>query len=574
MRAGQTHQPLSYDIRLPDEAQAEALRLLDASRQVVNAALLALWPQLDDFMSEHAGPAWKQVVTMMGSPTPHGDRQWRCEAETVGRLMRGQAERKQVFHTILPMLTDGFIRPKTEKRSAGKDRKAMKEAITALLKTFEDDDTAFVTLQNVVEQCCNFFLVRGYFPTTYEELQPVPLLKVGMLTYAGDDGPKMGQSYRLSLDRDAGTASLLFRFPDEMGTWQWRNTPTILTLPRIVQERLQGGSRLAPTLREHVRPDGSQIAVLDFIVQTPKAPLPDWSTMERVLGFDWGVHGLITAVVLDGEGRQVSRPFFLSTGGIDGHQARTRRQIDELKAKREQVPSDDPRRWPYEREIACCWRLYEARNRELAHLAANVLLLLATAFGCSLISGESLKTLKSTGRGRGVRGRWRNWRNNTTIRGEIWHILRYKSHLAGIRFRSERPRGTSHTCPRCGQPAETYRSPRLEHRTRPVQWGRWLVCSHCSYSADRDYAAAINIARLGAAYLAQMQATTKAHASSVTDPLVKPSPYIAGGAVLLLPPPTLRSRSHKGGIISYPGWHHSVTLRSSYATPILLRLCG
>jgi putative transposase len=108
MCAGQRHQPLSYDIRLPDEAQAEALRLLDASRQVVNAALLALWPQLDDFMSEHAGPAWKQVVTMMESPTPHGDRQWRCEAETVGRLMRGQAERKQIFHTILPILTDGF----------------------------------------------------------------------------------------------------------------------------------------------------------------------------------------------------------------------------------------------------------------------------------------------------------------------------------------------------------------------------------------------------------------------------------------------------------------------------------
>jgi putative transposase len=574
MHAGQRQQPLSYDIRLPDEAQAEALRLLDASRQVVNAALFALWPQLDDFMSEHTGPAWKQVVTMMESPTPHGDRQWRCEAETVGRLMRGQAERKQIFHTILPILTDGFIRPKTEKRSAGKDHKAMKEAITALLKTLGDDDTIFVTLQNVVEQCCNFFLARGYFPTTYEELQPVPLLKVGMLTYAGDDGPKLGQSYRLSLDLDAGTASLLFRFPDEMGTWQWRNTPTILTLPSMVQKRLQEGSRLAPTLREHVRPDGSRIAVLDFIVQMPKAALPDWSTMGRVLGFDWGVHGLITAVVLDSEGRQVSRPFFLSTGGIDGHQARTRRQIDELKAKREQLPSDDPRRWPYEWEIARCWRLYEARNRELAHLAANVLLLLATAFGCSLISGESLKTLKSTGRGRGVRGRWRNWRNNTTIRGEIWHILRYKSHLAGIRFRSERPRGTSHTCPRCGKPAETYRSPRLEHRTEPVPWGRWLVCSHCSYSADRDYAAAINIARLGAAYLAQMQATNKAHAFSVTDPSVKPSPYSAGGAVLLLPPPTLRSRSHEGGNISYPGWHHSVTLRSSYATPILLRLCG
>ncbi len=573
MSNGRNLQPLSYDLRLPDEAQADALRLLDASRQVINAALVALWPRLDEFQGEQTGPAWKQVVAMMDSPSAHGDRQWRCEAETVGRLMRGQAARKQVFQSVLPILTDGFIRPKTEKREASKNRKSIREATTALQKTLEDD-AAFVTLQNVVEQCCNFFLKEGRFPTTYEQMQSIPLLTVGMLTYAGDDGPRLGQSYRLSLDLEAGTASLLFRFPDEAGVWQWRKTPTLLVLSQIVQNRLKQGSRMAPTLREHICPDGSKIAVLDFIVQVPKAPLPDWETIERIIGFDWGVHGLITAVVLDAQGNQVSRPFFLQTSGIDGHQARTRRQIDQLKARRETLPANDPRREFYEQEIARCWRIYEARNQELGHLAANVLLLLATTFGCSLICGESLKTLKSTGRGKGVRGKWRNWRNNTTIRSAIWHILRYKSHLAGIRFRSERPRGTSHTCPRCGQPAETYRSPRLHHRSEPIKWGRWLVCSHCSYSADRDYAAAVNIARLGAAYLAHIQATTKAHAFSVTDSSVKPSPYMAEGAVLLLPPPTPRSRSHPGGKISYPGWSNSVTLRSSYATSILLRLCG
>jgi len=574
MPTGRNLQPLSYDLRLPDEAQADALRLLDASKRIVNAALIALWPRLDEFMSDQTGPAWKQVVAMIDSPDRHGDRQWRCEAETVGRLLRGQAERKQVFGLIQPILTDGFIRPKTDKRPAGKNRGTIREAITALHKTLAVDEAAFVMLQNVVEQCCNVFLTTGVFPATYEELQPVPLLKVGMLTYAGDDGPRLGQSYRLSLDLEAGTAQLFFRFPAEAGTWQWRKTPTLLALPPIVQDRLKQGGSLAPTLREHMCPDGSRIAVLDFIVQVPKAPSPDWSTMERLIGFDWGVNTLITAVVLDAQGQQISRPWFLQTGGIDGHQARTRRQIDQLKARRETVPADDPRRLFYEQEIARCWRIYDARNRELAHLAANVLLLLATTFGCRLICGESLKTLKSTGRGRGVRGRWRNWRNNTTIRSEIWRILRYKSHLAGIRFRSERPRGTSHTCPRCAQPANTYRSPRMEHRPEPIKWGRWLFCEHCSYSADRDYAAAVNIARLGAAYLAHIQATTKAHAFSVTDSSVKPSPYMAEGAVLLLPPPTRTSRSHPGGKISYPGWSNSVTLRSSYATSILLRLCG
>ena len=34
-------QPLSYNLRLPDEAQADALRLLDASCSVINQALTA-----------------------------------------------------------------------------------------------------------------------------------------------------------------------------------------------------------------------------------------------------------------------------------------------------------------------------------------------------------------------------------------------------------------------------------------------------------------------------------------------------------------------------------------------------
>jgi hypothetical protein len=188
MRAGRKVQPLSYDVRLPDEVQADALRLLDASRAVVNALLVCLWRRLDEFLGERSGPAWKQVVAMTASPDPHGDRQFRCESETAGRIMRAQAERKQVFRLIQPILTEGFIRPKEEKRPAGKNRKTIKEAIEALQQRQALDDVAFVSLQNVVEQCCNFCLREGQFPDSYEALQPVPLLSVGLLSYAGDDG--------------------------------------------------------------------------------------------------------------------------------------------------------------------------------------------------------------------------------------------------------------------------------------------------------------------------------------------------------------------------------------------------
>jgi len=57
MGAGYDQQPLSYDMRLPDEVQADAMRLLSASHVVVNALLTGLWPRLDEFPGPTRGPA-------------------------------------------------------------------------------------------------------------------------------------------------------------------------------------------------------------------------------------------------------------------------------------------------------------------------------------------------------------------------------------------------------------------------------------------------------------------------------------------------------------------------------------
>src|SRR5260370_24536780 len=225
------------------------------------------------------------------------------------------------------------MRRKTEKRPAGKNRPAIKEAITTLQKSLEADEISFVTLQNVVEQACNYFFQYDHFPSSYEELQPVPLLKVSMLTYAGDDGREKGQAYRLALDLDAGVARFRFRYPDEAGVWYWRKVDTIIPLPDAVKERLTHGDLMAPTLREEQRADGERFVVLDFIVEVEKAELPAWERVERVLGADWGVHALLTATAVDEHSQQVGRPFFLNTGGFYCRQARTRRQNEALKTK-------------------------------------------------------------------------------------------------------------------------------------------------------------------------------------------------------------------------------------------------
>jgi hypothetical protein len=272
---------------------------------------------------------------------------------------------------------------------------------------------------------------------------------------------------------------------------------------------------------------------------------------------------------------------FLDTGGIDGRQARLRREIDRLKACRahyaalckealtahaeQQIPLPaDLDRWQgrvraYEERIGVCWQKYARRNRELAHLAANLLILLALLSDCQLICGENLATLRTEGRGRGVRGRWRNWRNNTTVRGELWRVLSYKCTLLGIRARQVEPRGTTHTCPHCHQPAKTFASSAPADRKQALEWGPWLCCERpdCLWNGARDYAASLNIARLGVALFLTARRRTPFPSTIMTALKVKPALYSRAGATLLLPSQGITPRPREGKHICYAGWSFS-----------------
>jgi putative transposase len=590
MRVGRTVQPLSYELRLPDAVQAAALRLLDVSREVINATVAALWERLDDFGERETQFAYKQVTALIGSSDPHGDRQWRCEAEQAGRILRGQAERKKQFALILPLLEQSMILPKTEKKRAGKNRQAIKAALTCLRDEHSDGGSA-VELQSLIEQACNYYLTHGCFPDTYEDMQPIPLLKVGILPYAGDDGGEHGQAYRLRVDLQGRVCFVALRCPDESGAWpaSWTEPQLRLPLPDPVVDRLMQGAGLAPTLREIAEPDGTRYGVLDFIIEVPVPALAESTQIQRVLGWDWGVRTLLTAVVLDLAGNRLSPPLFLDTGGFDGRQAHTRRHIDRLKtkvakleARRDRFPVGDLRREPSERklvilrrEIARCWRKYEARNNDLAHLAANMLLLLATVWQAEFIAGESLKSLKSEGRGKSARGRWVRWRTNSQIRGALWRTLRYKCHLAGLHLAWQHPRGTSHTCPHCGQPANTFASPALD--AKKLEAGPWLRCFACGWNGARDYAAAIKIALLGVAFLKQSlhsRPSPRADRPTMTHKDLNSESYSGSGLALRLLPTSPRGRLIESGKMFINGWVKSVTLHSALPPDHMLRLCG
>ncbi|HYX51422.1 MAG TPA: zinc ribbon domain-containing protein [Ktedonobacteraceae bacterium] len=197
-----------------------------------------------------------------------------------------------------------------------------------------------------------------------------------------------------------------------------------------------------------------------------------------------------------------------------------------------------------------------------------------------LISGESLKSLKSQGRGRGVKGRWRNWRNNSQIRGALWRTLRYKCSLRGVNLAWQHASGTTHSCPRCGKPAHTYASPTSSLK---VDWGAWLRCRACGWNGARDYAAAINIALLGIASVRaplwpkdyQGQQKQPARPTMQTKPpTLNSASYSGAGLALRLPPTSPRGRLLHAGKRYVNGWIKSVTLHSALPPDTMLRLCG
>jgi putative transposase len=537
--------------------------------------------------------------------------------EQAGRILRAQASRKQVFEAVLPVLSEGLIKPAEGKRPARKDHRHIKEQVATLRIQMQDageDPEAVMAMTNLIEQACNQFLRTGEFPTTYEALQPPPVLSAGHLTFAGDDGMNKGQTYRARIEtahfcdlqtrQEQQQASLVLRLrtPDEQGKWTWGMWSEAIPLPTTVWTYLwQGATPQAPTLREIRSDDGSRVVVLDLMLEVPARYVSELSQEKRLLGFDWGVRSLITVSILEKpEGdepyQQVSRPVFLDTGGIDGRQARLRREIDRLnacrdryaqhikqaEARQEEHGTPLPAHFPgwrervkdYEARIKQCWNTYERRNHELAHLASNLLILLALLYDCRLICGENLTTLKTEGRGRGVRGRFRNWRNNTTVRGDLWRVLAYKCHLLGIRARQVEPRGTTHTCPRCHQPAKTYASAAPEDRTKAISWGPWLCCSNpeCKWSGARDYAASLNIARLGMAFLLTYQQTKRYVSYRMTSSEVNFCSYIGQKATLLLSSQGITPRPHAGKHVYHAGWSYATSLRTSHPRKLLTLL--
>lgn len=452
----------SYDYRLPKEVQADCLRTLDLALKIENQLLKSLWAEgllKELHASCDARYVWKWLEKRLERPETLPSRVWRGILEQVGRILRVQADRQNLFY-FLKTITENEQEWSWQLCADNGRRFVKANYIYALKEAVERHKAKH----------------DGSFPESYVDITRRPELKNGIITYAPDDG----QAIKCGMEGHRLEVSLKLLGAD--GGWAWRETS--FDLPSIVLQRLgEVESRLkSPDLRWK---DGK--AFLDLKVQTAAGVAGEDDREVNKLFVDWGTtRKLLAAIVVTPDGTQLGAPMFLKYDGVFSKLHRIRQHIDHLgKARARVARRKDGRRWDSGTNlINQSWAKYRELQKELSHLASNALVDIAAAYECDAIYVEDLSTLKSRSFGRRL-----NRVINNTVRSQIYSKVSYKAKLKGIGLHYVKAWWTSQTCPLTGARGRRLSAPDGVERAG----GGWFTSDACSL--DSDYVACKNMAR-------------------------------------------------------------------------------
>src|SRR3989442_1089453 len=175
-----------------------------------------------------------------------------------------------------------------------------------------------------------------------------------------------------------------------------------------------------------------------------------------------------------------------------------------------------------------------ARTGHLLHNATKTIAAAAverrTAIVLENIEGIRSLYRKGNGQGRKYRGRMNGWSF-----GEVQRQIEYKARWAGlpvIRLSRRETRGSSVTCPRCGERLQSDK--RLERK---------LWCGNCRIVMDRDMVAAVNLARRGRVRFARSRPPILLEAQGGAVEAVKGNPTPTGNPGVDAPKLTQQTKS-------------------------------
>jgi IS605 OrfB family transposase len=449
----------TYDYRLPKDIQVDCLRTLDFLLTVENDLIESLWSEqfLEQLKDSVTRQVWKWLEPQLERPADIPSRIWRGALEQVGRVLRTQADKQELFYFLKRITTDES---------------------QWCWQLCRDNGKPFVRANYIysLKEAVERYKAKndGKFPETYFDITRCPRLKNGVITYAPDDG----QAIRYELE--GTTLKVRLKVLSEDGKWFW--VETSFDVPPIVLQKLteESGYMKSPDLRQK---NGK--VFLDMKVETNVEQTPENASNKVFV--DWGTtRKLLAMIVVTPDGTQLGPPIFLKYEPIFGKLHRIRQHIDHLKKTRKKTARrKDRRRWDnYTTLISQAWEKYHELQKELAHLASNVLVDIAEAYDCNEIYVEELSSLKADQFGRKL-----NRIINNTVRSQIYSKVEYKGKLKGLKLHYVKPWWSSQTCPATGVRGKRYSAPDGVERAG----GGWFVSDSCN--ADSDYVACKNLAR-------------------------------------------------------------------------------
>jgi putative transposase len=441
----------------------------------------------------------------------------RCIAELVGRILRSQATRKQCYYDVLQIVQLTGVASKLD---------SLVRTVALTLANFQGKFYRWALIRQTLRLLRRYYYQLGLdlnvlrqFPYT---AVVKPQIRSFILPYSPDDGQAI--QYDWQTENDPLTIHIRLKVPcrphpSQPSHWVWRECTLSLSEKLHARVNHPTSSLRAPTLRYLTLKSGLTLPFLECAWSRDHTHTPPTQPLgkNRVLATDLGVINLTTSVICEA-GSQLSTPIFWSPPTIILQRiGALYHQIARLQRKLDRYPAHWVGQGKRRQELERLYRKLNRYREEILHLASNQLLETALRWQCKTIVLEDLRNYEPPKHCKKLSRKLSNW-----LRGALYEILSYKAKRFGIKHVRVNPRWTSSYCPRCGAKGEKISDPRSRHA---IKRGRFFQCSACSYLADRDYIAAINIYRVYQELRKKRFSLTQA----------KPVPYMATGIPLNRP---------------------------------------
>ena len=444
---------LAYEITLPSHLYPHLRRLFAVGRFHANQLVEQFWSREWIERLGSSGNVWKPIDEASERPPHIPSRVWRNICAEVGSVLKASFERMVLTERLLN-------RPELIEAPVWKAAKILKAK-----KLF---------VENIQRQLRNYRKNHGKLPEGFFELG-VPEYNSSEFTTEADDSVCKGQFKKLSVDVGAYRYTLHIKLPVNWKRWGWFRIEQ--SLPERVVELLRQSAVLkAPAMVRRKRKCGREYYALKLVLEAEASKTSDTG---KVLALDLSpsVNRLGVVVVYDGNGK--SKPIYLSAQKLVKKALRIQKEIDRLEHKIDEAH----RRKDFGR-LRHLFAEQERRRNKLKAVRKQVLetfvdelVLLARLNSCSLIAVENLSGIKvPEWRNKVLRYLFSGW-----FHGRVVERLRHKAARYGIKVIWVSPKNTSRFCHVCGS--------KLAGR------GFYLKCKVCDRVWDRDYNAAVNIAR-------------------------------------------------------------------------------